>query len=704
MVKTGSEEVAADINCESNSRTAMVWLIEGLAAGNGEACVATAVLTLDGGRTQDFTVLISSKGRIQELVKTDATVRAVNLVVDGDEKPVCVEFLHCRRLSFAAYRLRQLWRVARTLYKQPLQRCTRAGLTLATLFSDIDYAYDVACRFRANVFRGGYSGWYQEFYAISPADRALMARRAENWHFSPRFNIFLSANRQTTRANIDATRASLAAQTYQRFDVKLLEDDPAADWSRLISTPFEQNAWCLVIRAGVTLSEQALFCLADAVVKVPDAAVVYADHDFQRADRELHDPVFKPDWSPELLRSTNYIGEAFVWNSRYAHRLPEFGAEVNGANVMHALLLRLSELGSPMVHVPAPLWHLTSSEEPVDGAETARVVAAHLNRVGISAKVEATGPGRCRVRYAVAVPAPLVSIVIPTRDQLGHLRRCIASVLEKTRYTPYEILVVDNQSVERETLDYLRSLQQVENVRVLPFDEPFNYSRINNVAIAKAKGELVCLLNNDTEVISPDWLGEMVGVLSSTAVGAVGAKLLYEDDTVQHAGDTVGSGGCANHLHSGIGADEPGYAGRALVTQDLSAVTAACLLTRKSLYLALGGLNEKNLKVAFNDVDYCLRVRDEGLRVVWTPHALLYHFESRSRGKDVTPAQQRRARAEVRYMSKRWADVMRHDPFYNPNLNYLQADFALSATPSVPRPWAFRRNLIQRIWNCMVYQ
>ncbi|WP_260428301.1 glycosyltransferase family 2 protein [Burkholderia sp. Bp9031] len=686
MVKAGSEEVVAKIVHKGSWRAATAWLVEGQVVGNSNACVATVVLTMHDDRTQALKVLISSKGHIQELVRTPAAVRTVHLIMGSDEPALQVRFLQHRRLSVAEYRLRQFWRAANTLYKQPMRRCARAGLTPVTLFRDLDHAYDVACRFRANVYRAGYAGWYQEFYAITPADRALMARRVKRWQYSPIFNISLWVSRQTTQADIDATRASLQAQTYQHFKVEV-RDDFSDDLTRLISTPAAENSWHLAIRAGVTLSEQALFCLADAVIKTPDAAVAYADHDVVGTDGQLRDPVFKPDWSPELLRSTNYVGDAFVWNSRYADRLHGFGVDVTEANVMHALLLALSELGSPMVHVPAPLWHMTPRDEQDDGAGTVRAVVAHLRRMGVSAEVESTGPGRCRVRYPVAEPAPLVSIVVPTRDQLGHLRRCISSVLEKTRYGPYEILVVDNQSIEPDTLAYLQSLRQVANVRVLPFDEPFNYSRINNMAIAEAKGELVCLLNNDTEVISPDWLDEMVGVLSSAGVGAVGAKLLYGDGTVQHAGDTVGPGGCANHLHSGIGKDAPGYADRALVAQDLSAVTAACLLTKKSLYQHVGGLNERNLKVAFNDVDYCLRVRDRGFRVVWTPHALLYHHESVSRGKDEIPAQRRRFRSEVQYMRNRWRHIMHHDPFYNPNLNYLQPDFLLSAMPTVLRPW-----------------
>ncbi|WP_244109368.1 glycosyltransferase family 2 protein [Burkholderia anthina] len=686
MIKAGSEEVAAKIVHKESWRAATTWLVEGQVVGNAKACVATVVLTMHDDRTHALKVLISSKGHIQELVKTPAAVRTVHLIMDNDESPVQVRSLQHRRLSSAEYRLRQFWRAASTLYKQPLRRCIRAGLTPVTLFLDLDHAYDVACRFRANVYRAGYAGWYQEFYSITPADRALMVRRVTRWQYSPIFNISLWVSRQTTQADIDATRASLQAQTYRRFKVEV-RDDFSDDLTGLISTPVAENSWHLAIRAGVTLSEQALFCLADAVIKTPDAAVAYADHDVVGTDGQLRDPVFKPDWSPELLRSTNYIGDAFVWNGRYADRLHGFGVDATDANVMHALLLALSELGSPMLHVPAPLWHMTPRDEQDDGVGTVRAVTSHLRRMGVSAEVESTGPGRCRVRYPVAQPAPLVSIVIPTRDQLGHLCRCISSVLEKTRYGPYEILVVDNQSIEPDTLAYLQSLKQVANVRVLSFDEPFNYSRINNMAIAEAKGELVCLLNNDTEVISPDWLGEMAGMLLSAGVGAVGAKLLYGDGTVQHAGDTVGPGGCADHLHNGIGRDEPGYMSRALVAQDLSAVTAACLLTKKSIYLSVNGLDEVNLKVAFNDVDYCLRVRNTGLRVVWTPHALLYHHESISRGKDEAPAQKRRFRAEVNYMRKRWAHLMHHDPHYNPNLNYFQPDFSLSAIPRVSQPW-----------------
>ncbi len=224
-------------------------------------------------------------------------------------------------------------------------------------------------------------------------------------------------------------------------------------------------------------------------------------------------------------------------------------------------------------------------------------------------------------------------------------------------------------------------------MRVISYDHPFNYSAINNSAVIQASGELICLLNNDTEVMNPNWLDEMVSHLLRPGVGVVGAKLYYGDGRIQHGGDAVGPGGCADHLHGGLAADDPGYQRRAACAQELSAVTAACLLTHRQLFLALGGLDEINLPVAFNDVDYCLRVGEAGWRIVWTPFAELYHHESVSRGKDVSPSQLARAKRELRYMKKRWAQRLEHDPAYNPNLSYDRPDFSLSHAPNVVLPW-----------------
>jgi len=312
---------------------------------------------------------------------------------------------------------------------------------------------------------------------------------------------------------------------------------------------------------------------------------------------------------------------------------------------------------------------------------------AHLLRNGTSGEVSETLPGCWRVRHQLSDVPPLVSIIVPTRDEPELIRQCVESLLAKTTYPRFEILVVDNQSADHEALAYLAQIAGQDGIRVLRYDQPFNFSAINNFAAREARGEVLCLLNNDTEVISSDWLEEMVGHLLEPKVGVVGAKLYFPDGRVQHAGDTVGPGGCANHLHSYIERHDPGYCNRAAVAQELSAVTGACMIVWKSIYGDMDGLDENHLPVAFNDVDFCLRVREAGYRVVWTPHAELYHHESVSRGKDKSAEKIQGARREVTYMRKRWKREMRHDPFYNPNLSYERCDFSLSHLPMVKRPW-----------------
>lgn len=667
-----------------DDRSAVAYLVEGRVLGNATALVVDLFVELWDGRTQLSKVLVSRKGRIQEVVRLPTLVRSIRLGGKREGASLQAQQLVVRRLSTLEYRLRQFWRASRALAREPASKCKRMGLTFSAIFRDLDHAYEIACRFRANVRTGQYEEWHEEFYGLTSGDRVAMRAALAAWPHRPTFRVTMLCRSSENSFDIEATRSSLRTQTYPYFEVHEQADTPA-DPAEIFGLADCADIWHIAIRPGTRLAEQALFCLADAILKKPAAAVVYADHDFIQPDGRLHSPVFKPDWSPELLRAINYIGEAFAWNGRYVSRTA-FDAAPTCADMLHRLLLDLTATGQPVVHVPAPLWHVAA---PVWEQHTADVVRSHLQQLNIEATVVDTAPACCRVQYRVTQPAPLVSIIVPTRDGLVHLRRCIDSIIRKTIYAPYEILVVDNQSALPETLAYFEEIRKLPFVRVLPFDKAFNYSAINNMAVSHADGPLICLLNNDTEVISPDWLGEMVGQLLRDDVGVVGAKLLYGDGRVQHAGDTVGPGGCANHLHVGIGRDDPGYAGRARVAQDLSAVTAACLLTKKDLYQQLGGLNERRLKVAFNDVDYCLKVREAGMRVIWTPHALLYHHESATRGKDESYAQIRRAKAEIRYMRKRWAHVMENDPFYNINLNYLQADFALSSMPTVSHPWRY---------------
>jgi GT2 family glycosyltransferase len=279
-----------------------------------------------------------------------------------------------------------------------------------------------------------------------------------------------------------------------------------------------------------------------------------------------------------------------------------------------------------------------------------------------------------------------VTIVIPTRDRADILSRCVNSVTSRSTYGRYDVLIVDNGSVEAETRSYVDQLRQDSRCSILRVDEPFNFSRLNNLAAAQARGDVLCFLNNDTEVISPDWLEELVSLAIQPDVGAVGAMLYYPDDTVQHAGVILGLGGVAAHAHNGLPRGAPGNYGRAALTQALSAVTAACLVVRKALFVDVGGFDEQ-LAVAYNDVDLCLRLRARGLRNVWTPFAELYHFESASRGRDTSGPARAGFVLESRLMKERWGQALDADPYFNPNLSLSRADFGLAYPPRHARRW-----------------
>jgi GT2 family glycosyltransferase len=297
--------------------------------------------------------------------------------------------------------------------------------------------------------------------------------------------------------------------------------------------------------------------------------------------------------------------------------------------------------------------------------------------------------GHWRIKYSLPDDPPLVSLIIPTRNALPLLQRCVDGILAKTTYPQFEILIVDNESDDAATLNYLRSLadgshrllQPRHTARVVRYDKPFNYSAINNLAVREARGEIVGLLNNDLEVINPDWLDEMASQALRPEIGCVGAMLYYHDETIQHAGCVLGVGGVAGHAFKTFLRGDEGKFNRARLVQNYSAVTAACLVVRKSVYEQVGGLDEQALAVAFNDVDFCLKVRAAGYRNLWTPFAEFYHHESATRGDDDTSEKAGRFRFEVETMLRRWGPILRQDPAYNPNLTLEHEDFSLASPP-----------------------
>jgi GT2 family glycosyltransferase len=280
-----------------------------------------------------------------------------------------------------------------------------------------------------------------------------------------------------------------------------------------------------------------------------------------------------------------------------------------------------------------------------------------------------------------------VSLIIPTRDGYHILKQCIDSILEKTTYPHYEIIIVDNQSEDPQTLAYFATLTENEKIRRVLYNHPFNFSRINNYAVREAKGNIIGLINNDIEVISADWLDEMVSQALRPEIGAVGARLLYDDKRLQHGGIITGIAGTAGHSHKGSLPPHRGYFGKTGLVQNISAVTAACLIIRKELYDQVGGLEEENLAIAFNDVDFCLRVSAAGYRNLWTPYAELYHHESLSRGYEDTPEKIARFEKEAAFLKKRWGERLLNDPYYSPNLTLANESFAFASPPRSLAPW-----------------
>ena len=438
------------------------------------------------------------------------------------------------------------------------------------------------------------------------------------------------------------------------------------------------------------LAPHALHFVAQAINRTRFAQIFYSDEDKLDEAGERLEPHYKPDWNPDLFFSQNYVSHLAVYRRELLERVGGFRAGVEGSQD-HDLLLRCLPHVKPggIVHIPKVLYHWRRLE----GSTAYGCGEKHYTTdAGIRAledyfriqgredvKVEAgLVPNTYRVRYPIARPEPLISLLIPTRDKVEFLEVCVRSVLGKTTYPNFEIIIIDNGSVEAATLDYLRRIQAEDHrVRVLSYPHPFNFAAINNFGVRHARGELVGLVNNDIEVISPEWLTEMASHALRPEIGCVGAKLYYADETIQHAGVIAGLGGVAGHSHKYFPRSASGYFHRLKIVQNMSAVTGACLVVRKSVYEQVGGFEEAGLGIAFNDVDFCLKVREAGYRNLWTPYAELYHYESKSRGAEDTPDKVERFNREVDFMKNKWGTMLRSDPCYSQNLTMTREDFSL---------------------------
>ena len=451
------------------------------------------------------------------------------------------------------------------------------------------------------------------------------------------------------------------------------------------------------------LAVDAFYEMAAAVNKDPKIDVIYTDEDkINRSGTAYFGPHFKPDYNRELLRCNNYICHLFAVRRDLIKKVGLLNSEYDGAQD-YDFVLRCCEQAGRICHIPKVLYHWRTHPMSTAGNPASksyafeagrRALEAHYKRVGLHAQVESTELlGRYRTRFALE-GQPLVSVLIPNKDHIEDLTVCLDSILEKTTYSSYEILIIENNSEEPKTGEFYAKLEAGElpeyadavrngRIRIIRYPGSFNYSAIHNYAVPEARGEYLLLLNNDTKVQNGEWIEEMLGLCQQKDIGAVGAKLYYPDGTIQHAGVVTGLCGVASHLFIGAAGDADGYAGRLKSVQDVSAVTAACMMTKRSVYEQVGGLREE-LAVAYNDIDYCMKVRKAGYRIAFTPYAQLTHFESKSRGLEDSPEKQKRLKKEAEIFCRYWRkELEQGDPYYNPNLSLTRTDCSLrrSGTP-----------------------
>lgn len=520
-------------------------------------------------------------------------------------------------------------------------------------------------------------------------------------NFSTKFTIFLFILNNNTYEEVNQTFKSLSNIKYENFNIRIIDATlNSIDYSKALNildkcnlkynvsrlnlnltddffTTFTQELsnteWSLFLFGGDCLAELA-FENFNSVIQTSQVDLIYTDEDssidLEKNLFKRNKPHFKPDFNQTLYYSNQYINRSFLISNNLLKATGQFN--INNINTNFTdLILKSIELindKKKIHHVSKVLFHTNPNFNNKNLDQTCEILMSHFKRINKNVKISKLHELNAfhLEYYFFKNDSPLVSIIIPTRNGLNLLSRCITSIITETTYLNYELIIVDNGSNDPKTLSYLKNIE-CEFIKIIRDDSPFNYSNLNNSAVDVANGEYICLMNNDTEIITKNWLEEMMAHACQENVGCVGAKLLYPNNKVQHGGVILGIGGLAGHAHWNLDRNEPGYFNRAMLAQELSAVTAACLLVKKSIYEEVGGL-DPNLAVAFNDVNFCLDVLNKGYRNIWTPFAELYHFESASRGYEDTPEKIKRFKSELDSMQLKWGNCLLKDPAYNVNL------------------------------------
>lgn len=557
-------------------------------------------------------------------------------------------------------------------------------------------------------------GSYEQWFSAHRVDRRTLRRQKyEQFANKPKISIVIPLY-CTPIPYLKEMIDSVRSQSYDNWQLCLADgssDDNAGEFirkhykneKRIEYKKLDQNggisintnaAMSMADGEYIMLSDHDDILEADALYEVvrsinndPKADVIYTDEDKVSMDgKHFFDPHFKSDYNLFRLRENNYICHIFVARKTLVDKIGNFREEFDGAQD-YDFILRCCEQAESIVHIPKVLYHwrchMDSTAADPESKRYAfeagrKALLAHYERMGIKAEVDMTDfPGWYRSHVSID-GEPLVSIIIPNKDHIEDLELCLSSLTSMSTWYNYEVIVVENNSEKEETFDYYKGFSwHYPKVRLLTWKDEFNYSSINNFAAKEANGDYLLFLNNDVEIITPQWLEEMLQICQQESVSAVGAKLYYPDDTIQHAGVVIGLGGIAGHIMCRASRDNPGYFGRMISVQEISAVTAACMMVKRADFESVGGFDE-TFTVAFNDIDLCMKLRKAGKKIVFTPHAELYHYESKSRGMEDTPEKQYRFEKEITRFKEKWAEILETgDPYYSPNLSVTEGDCSL---------------------------
>lgn len=633
------------------------YLIKGRVKSEKEICNARVLILYPDGKEEALTLPVSKGGNINHIIKVPKRARLLRIEVPLSENTRVSKEVKVRRLNFLERLYRFYRRTLPLIFsRNPITKRLKkaSGLSLFDILFRPEHSYYRVsyARYRRICGYRDYPEWLEEY--LEKEDEFL--RRAKKDYKVSFLIVVLS---ESSPELLRKTLSSVAGQVYSNSRIVVVK---GREVGKVLGESEED--YVIFLEEGDILSRSALLCFARKIESEGYPEVIYGDNDFINDKGERVGPWFKPSWSPDYFLEFDYVQAPVAFRRDVVKDLKEFTT-----NYEIILKILKSEKGPRILNIPALLMTKRRRETKDEEKRKLKAVRDFLN--GKAEVSEGPLPGTRRIVYKVE-SFPKVSVIIPTKDSYKLISRCLESLLGKTDYPDYEVILIDNGSTDEKVKAFYQDLEKEGRVRILHRNIPFNFSKLINFGVRNSKGEVLCLLNNDTEVTDPDWLKEMVRHAVRKEVGIVGAKLLYTNGVVQHGGVVMGIWNGTDHAFKGVHSKSEGYMRRLITTHNYLAVTAACMVLRREVFEEVGGFDER-LAVNFNDVDFCLKVYEKGYRIIWTPYAELIHSESHTRGDNPSLAEK-----EMKIFKKKWKKYIDKDPFYNPNLTIYRTDFSLS--------------------------